>query len=219
MAKVIIFGTGDVARLAYFYFHKDTEHEVVAFTVDRNYINEDSFLNLPLVSFEKITKSYSPSNFKMFVAIGYTNMNKIRAEKYNQSKVLGYEMVSYISSKCTFLSENLSGDNCFILEGNTIQPFVKIGNNVTLWSGNHIGHDSVIEDHCFLASHVVVSGNVKIKPYTFIGVNATLRDAITIAPETFVGPGAIITRDTVEMGVYLSSGAKLSSQKSEEIKL
>ena len=56
------------------------------------------------------------------------------------------------------ISPRPPGDNCFILEDNTVQPFVTIGNNVTLWSGNHIGHDSVIEDDCFISSHVVVSG-------------------------------------------------------------
>jgi acetyltransferase-like isoleucine patch superfamily enzyme len=111
------------------------------------------------------------------------------------------------------------GDNCFILEDNTIQPFVKIGNNVTLWSGNHIGHDSIIEDHCFLASHIVVSGNVRIGPYCFIGVNATLRNSITIAPKTLIGAGAVIMEDTIENGVYVPRSARLLGKRSDEIEL
>jgi acyl-[acyl carrier protein]--UDP-N-acetylglucosamine O-acyltransferase len=105
------------------------------------------------------------------------------------------------------------------LEDNTIQPFVEIGSNVTLWSGNHIGHDTIIEDHCFISSHVVVSGHVHIHEYSFIGVNATLRNSITIAPETLVGAGAIIMRDTVARGVYLPQRAELFPKKSDEIEL
>jgi UDP-3-O-[3-hydroxymyristoyl] glucosamine N-acyltransferase len=146
-------------------------------------------------------------------------MNKIRAEKYNQAKRLGYELVSYVSSRCSFLTDYPVGENCFILEDNTIQPFVKIGNDVTLWSGNHIGHDTVIDDHCFLASQIVVSGYVHIHSYCFIGVNATLRNSIVIAPETLVGAGAVIMNDTVEKGVYLPQRAKLSDKKSDEIEL
>src|SRR5262249_621861 len=111
------------------------------------------------------------------------------------------------------------GDNCFILEDNTIQPFVRIGNDVTLWSGNHIGHDSTIGDHCFITSHVVVSGNVTVGPRSFIGVNATLRNSITIPPQALIGAGAIIMEDTVEKGVYLPARAKRSGKSSDEIDL
>ena len=155
----------------------------------------------------------------MFVAFSYARMNRTRAEKYYKAKELGYELVSYVSSRCSFLTDHPVGDNCFILEDNTIQPFVRIGNDVTLWSGNHIGHDATIDDHCFLASHIVVSGHVHIHPYCFIGVNATLRDSITIARETLIGAGAVIMKDTVERGVYLPERAKLFAKSSSEIEL
>jgi sugar O-acyltransferase (sialic acid O-acetyltransferase NeuD family) len=219
MAKLVIFGAGDIARLAHYYFTHDSEHEVAAFTVDWKYIKEPSFVKLPLVAFEEVHELYPPQEYRLFVAVSYTKLNKIRAEKYYQAKQLGYELVSYISSRCSFLTEYAVGENCFILEDNTIQPFVRIGNNVTLWSGNHIGHDSTIDDHCFLASHIVVSGHVHIHPYCFIGVNATLRNSIEIAPETLIGAGAVIMNDTVEKGVYLPQRAKLFDKRSDEIEL
>jgi UDP-3-O-[3-hydroxymyristoyl] glucosamine N-acyltransferase len=111
------------------------------------------------------------------------------------------------------------GDNCFILEDNTIQPFVTIGSNVTLWSGNHIGHDSTIADHVFIASHVVVSGHVEIGSFVFIGVNATLRNSIRIAPGTLIGAGAVIMKSTKEQGVYLPQRAELFSKTSDQVEL
>jgi sugar O-acyltransferase (sialic acid O-acetyltransferase NeuD family) len=219
MAKLVIFGAGDIARLAHYYFSRDSEHEVVAFTVDQQYRNSDTFLDLPLVPFEDVTNGYPPGEYRIFVALSYARMNKLREEKYLQTKEKGYELVSYVSSRCSFLTDQPAGDNCFILEDNTIQPFVKIGNNVTLWSGNHIGHDAVIEDHCFLASHIVVSGHVRIGNNCFIGVNATLRNSITIAPETLIGAGAVIMKDTVAKGVYLPPRAELSTKTSDEIEL
>ncbi len=219
MAKLVIFGAGDIARLAHYYFTRDSEHKVVAFTVDKQYLKGDVFLGLPLLDFEETIERYPPETFEMFIALSYAKMNKVRAEKYYKAKELGYDLVSYISSKCSFLTDTPVGENCFILEDNTIQPFVEIGNNVTLWSGNHIGHDSVIEDHCFITSHVVVSGNVHIHRYCFIGVNATLRNSITIAPETLIGAGAIIMKDTIEKGVYVPRRAELFRKKSDEIEL
>jgi sugar O-acyltransferase (sialic acid O-acetyltransferase NeuD family) len=219
MAKLVVFGAGEIAELAHYYFTRDSEHQVVAFTVDRQYLKGDSCFGLPLVDFEQVAERYPPQDFKMFVALSYTKMNKVRAEKYYEAKRLGYELVSYVSSKCTFLTDEPVGDNCFILEDNTIQPFVKIGNNVTLWSGNHIGHEAVVEDHCFIASHVVVSGHVHIHQYCFIGVNATLRDSITVAPRTLIGGGAIVMKDTVERGVYVPQRSDLFHKTSDEIEL
>jgi sugar O-acyltransferase (sialic acid O-acetyltransferase NeuD family) len=219
MARLVIFGAGDIGRLAHYYFTRDSKHQVAAFTVDQKYLKGESFLGLPMVAFEEVAKLYSPKEYKMFVAFSYARMNRTRAEKYHKAKELGYELVSYVSSRCSFLTDHPVGDNCFILEDNTIQPFVRIGNDVTLWSGNHIGHDAAIDDHCFLASHIVVSGHVHIHPYCFIGVNATLRNSITIARETLIGAGAVIMKDTVDRGVYLPERAKLFSKSSSEIEL
>ena len=217
MAKLVIFGAGDIARLAHYYFTRDSEHEIVAFTVDRQYLSGDSFLDLPLVAFDDMAALYPPDTHKIFVALSYAGMNKTRAEKYYKAKELGYKLVSYVSSRCSFLTDLPVGDNCFILEDNTVQPFVRIGSNVTLWSGNHIGHDAAIDDHCFLASHIVVSGHVHIHPYCFIGVNATLRNSIEIAPETLIGAGAVIMKNTEPKGVYLPQRAELFKKKSDEI--
>jgi sugar O-acyltransferase (sialic acid O-acetyltransferase NeuD family) len=219
MARLVIFGAGDIARLAHYYFTRDSEHEVVAFTVDQQYLKAESFLELPMVAFENIGERYPPQDYKVFVALSYAKMNRLRAEKYYETKRLGYELVSYVSSRCSFLTDYPVGENCFILEDNTIQPFVRIGNNVTFWSGNHIGHDSTIDDHCFLASHIVVSGHVHIHPYCFIGVNATLRNSIEIAAETLIGAGAVIMKNTEPKGVYLPQRAELFKKKSDEIEL
>ncbi|MDP3921447.1 MAG: acetyltransferase [Candidatus Omnitrophota bacterium] len=219
MAKVVIFGAGDIARLAHYYFLHDSEHEVVAFAVDKEYRKGGTFLDLPLIDFDSVTARYPVTDCKMFVALSYNRMNHVRAEKYALAKKMGYELLSYVSSRCSLLTENPVGENCFILEDNTIQPFATVGNNVTLWSGNHIGHDSVIGDHCFITSHVVISGNTRVGDYSFIGVNATLRNGITIANETLIGAGAVIMKNTVEKGVYLPPRAVLHHKKSDEIEL
>jgi sugar O-acyltransferase (sialic acid O-acetyltransferase NeuD family) len=219
MPPLVIFGTGDIARLAHFYFTRDSEHEVVGFTVDAEYRRGDSFAGLPLVDSGSVATAFPPGDHVMFVAMSYAKMNRVRAAKYEQMKAAGYRLVSYVSSRCSYLSESPPGDNCFILEDNTVQPFVKIGNNVTLWSGNHIGHDSVIEDHCFITSHVVVSGNVTVRPYCFIGVNATLRNSIEIAEQTLIGAGAVIMKSTQPKGVYLPQRAERFSKSSDEIEL
>lgn len=219
MARILIFGAGDIARIAHFYFRTDTTHEVVGFAVDQGYRTVEELAGLPVFEIDEAQRRFPPGQCQMFVALSYARMNRVRAEKYAMAKGRGYTLATYVSSRCSYISETPPGDNCFILEDNTIQPFVTIGNNVTLWSGNHIGHDATIGDHCFISSHVVVSGHVQIKPYCFIGVNATLRNSITIADESLIGAGAVIMKDTKPKGVYMPQRAELFPKASDEIKL
>jgi len=218
MVHIVIFGAGEIAEIAHFYFKHDSEYKVSAFCVDREYLNADRFCGLPVVAFEDLEKHYSPSEYSMFVALSYSRVNALRAEKYRAAKDKGYTLVSYVSSRATTFPDLHVGDNCFIFEDNTIQPFLIIGNNVTLWSGNHIGHHSRIKDNCFIASHVVVSGGVTIGENCFLGVNVTLRDHITLGRNCVIGAGALIVKDTEDNGVYISTAAERSGVPSHRLK-
>ena len=219
MTDLVIFGAGDIARLAHFYFTSDSPYRVAGFAVDRAYRQGDTFEGLPIVDFEEVERRFPPSAHHLFVAVSYAKMNRIRAAKYAEAKQRGYTLASYVSSRATVLTTHPVGDNCFILEDNTVQPFVRIGSDVTLWSGNHIGHDSTIGDHTFIASHVVVSGHCTIGESCFIGVNATLRNAITIAPRTVIGAGAVIMKDTRPGDVYIAGRTERFKKSSDEIEL
>jgi sugar O-acyltransferase (sialic acid O-acetyltransferase NeuD family) len=216
--RVVVFGTGDFARVAHFYLSEDSPYEIAAFTVHEQYMADNKFLGLDVIPFERLETTYPPEEFAMFVAVGYKRVNKARAEIYEICRSKGYELITYINSRATHWSEIEIGDNCFIFEDNVIQPFVKIGNDVIMWSGNHVGHDSSIGDHCFIASHAVISGNVKIGPYCFIGVNATFRDGVTVAPECVIGAGALIVKDTEERGVYKGHRSEPAPYNSLELR-
>ena len=218
MAKLVIFGAGQTAEAAHFYFTNDSGLDVAAFTVNAEYITDDTLFGLPVVPFEDIAEQFPPDRHEMFVAVTYTGMNKIRAQKLAQAKAKGYTCASYVSSKATVWPDLRHGENCLILEDNTIQPHVRIGDNVYLWSGNHIGHHTVIHDHVYIASHVVVSGAVEIGEYSFIGVNATLRDNISIGRETLIGAACLILKDTPERAVYKGMASQAASITSDKLR-
>jgi sugar O-acyltransferase (sialic acid O-acetyltransferase NeuD family) len=218
MKKVIIFGTGDFGKVVHFYLTHDSKYEIAAFTANKHTIKEKKIFELPIVPFEGIELVYSPEKYDMFIAVPYTGMNKIRAKIFDEAKSKGYHLLSYVNSKAITWGDLDIGENCFILENNVIQPFVKIGNDVIIWSGNHIGHHSTIADHCFIASHVVISGKVTIGPYCFLGVNSTIRDGTNIAKECVIGAGAVILKNTQEKEVYTVDSTKLLSVKSDSLK-
>ena len=219
MARVIIFGIQDFAQLARFYLANDTDHEVSAFCVNREYLpKEGSFDGLPVIAFEDVETSHPSREFQFFAPMSPKGMNRVRKSVYEAIKAKGYDLISYVSSKATVFPGAQIGDNCFILEDNTIQPFTPIGNNVVLWSGNHIGHHGVIKDHVSFTSHVVLSGHCVVEPYSFFGVNATIRDGIKIAEGTFVAMSAAITRDTEPWGVYKGNPAQRGETSSKDLR-
>lgn len=210
--KIVIFGAGDIAQLAWFYFTHDSSCEVAAFTVDRDYAKSERFQDLPLVPFDEIEHRFPPDQFDMFVALSYAKRNTVRETKYTEANAKGYALVSYISTRLTIFEGTSVGKNCFLLEDNTIQPFVTIGDNVTLWSGNHIGHHSTIGDNCFITSQVVISGGVEVGRNCFIGVNTTVRDHVRIGDRCLIGAGSLILGSTEPGTVYVASETTASEK-------
>ena len=218
MAKVVIFGTSQWAELAHFYLTHDSPHEVVAFTLDRDYLEEKQFKDLPVIAFDELEQHYPPAEYRLFIPISFKRMNHARAQKYEEAHARGYSMISYVSSKATIWPGFKCGENCFILEDNTIQPFVELGSDIVMWSGNHIGHHSRIKDHVMITSHVVISGCCTIEPFCFFGVNATVRDETIVARETLVGAGVVILKDTKEFEVYKAVAPEPAGFRSDELR-
>lgn len=217
--KLILFGEGLFTEIAYQYFSDDSEYEVVCFTKDDAYINSDTYLGLPMVAFSEIKEKCPPSEFDMHIAVSYTNLNSLRERIYHEAKDKGYYLPSYISSKCSILTKYPIGDNCFIFEDNTVQPFVKIENNVILWSGNHIGHHSEIHSHNFISSHVVISGQCEIASNCFIGVNSTIGHTVKIGNRCLIGAGSVVTKNTENRSVYVPARSVKLEKNSDFFKL
>lgn len=228
MKKIIIFGNGEIAKLAHFYFENDpqSKYKVVAFTIDDEYIESKTFNKLPLIPSSKLQALYPPNVFSAHVALSYKKLNQLRQEKYDFMKSLGYELISYVCSKSVFWDDLNIGDNCFILENQTIQPTVTIGNNVMIWSTNHLGHNCKIEDHVYLASGIIVSGHTKIGERTFVGVNSSFKDFINIGSDCFITMGVNLTKNvpdgcTVIGGDFFDSNSmknKILKQKYFDLK-
>jgi sugar O-acyltransferase (sialic acid O-acetyltransferase NeuD family) len=215
---VVIFGTGSFAQVAAVYLGKDSPREVVAYTVDGEYLESDALTGLPVIAFEDLLHSHPPDRVDLLVATGFRGVNTVRHEIYKRCKQAGYRFVSYVSSRAMIMSDHDVGENTFVFEANVIQPFVEIGDDVVLWSGNHVGHHSRISSHCFIASHAVISGHVTIGEGCFVGVNATFRDGIAIGPRCVIGAGALVLADQEEGTVIGGTATPIHPKKSWELR-
>ena len=219
--KLIIVGDSGFAEIAHEYFDADSNYDVVAFSVERDYLKKEELRGLPVAPFEELEMQFDPTTHEVYVAATYTQLNRLRTRLSSVAKEKGYKLASYISSRA-FVWPNVDmGEHCFIFEDNTVQPFVKVGDNVVLWSGNHVGHHSIIRDNCFISSHVCISGFCDIGENSFIGVNATLANNVTLGKDNWIGPHIVIMKDT-EAGALFKTAqpepAKISTTRFFKIK-
>ena len=217
--KLVIFGSAEIAALAKSYFENDSDYRVVAFTVDEDYVEADCFEGLPLVPFSRVSELYSPGDHEMFVGLSYQRLNELREAKYNQAKEAGYKLASYVCSKAVTWPDLAIGDNCFVLENQTIQPTVKIADDVMIWSGNHIGHGSEIGDHTYIASHVVISGHCRIGRRCFVGVNATVRDFCTIGDDCFIAMDASVSANVPADAVVVGAAGRVFGPETRQARM
>jgi sugar O-acyltransferase (sialic acid O-acetyltransferase NeuD family) len=193
--KLVLFGDSAFAEIAYEYFTFDSDYEVVAFTVSNEYLTKNELFGLPVIPFEEIENKFPPSIYELHIALVYNSLNRIRRQFYIEAKEKGYNLANYISSSA-FIWRNVTiGDNVFIFEDNTIQPFVKIGSNNVFWSGNHIGHHSVIGSNNFISSHVVVSGFCQIGDNNFFGVNSTMGNNLIVGSDCLIGSSVHLVKN------------------------
>jgi carbonic anhydrase/acetyltransferase-like protein (isoleucine patch superfamily) len=207
VSRVVIFGTGRGADVAFRFLSRDTDHEICAFALDGQYIDRNSYRNRPVVAFDEVERRYPPEEYRMLILLGYQGMNGLREARFMQAKAKGYTLESYVASDIFRVEDISVGENCFIMDNQSISLDVRIGDNVVMWSSNHVGDYTTIKDHAWITSHVTIAANAAIGQRAFLGIGATVSNGVSIAPETFVGANVLVSADTVERGVYLAGGA------------
>jgi len=196
--KLLIVGDSAFAECAYDYFENDSDYVVSAFVVEREYLTRESVFGKPVVALEELGRGYPVDEYNFYVAIPYTQRNRLRRRFFLRMKDMGYQAASYVSSRAFVAQTAKLGEHVFVMEGNVIQPHVVVEDNVVLWSGNHVGHHSHIREDVFFSSHVVLSGHCEVGARTFLGVNCTIANNISIGSDCWFGPGSLITRNIAE---------------------
>jgi len=210
----MIFGNGEIADQAFFYFSKQSTYKVVAFIVDNP--SDEKFKNLPLLSTNEFEKDFSKEEYSIHIAISYKNLNKNRQDKFEYFKDRNYNFASFISEKSTVLTDKKNlGRNLFILEEQSIQTGVKIGDNVMIWSNNHIGHNSQIGSHTYISSNVTISGYCEIGKRCFFGVNSSVSDFCKVGDDCFITMGSVITSNIKNDSTSVNNSTKIYDSESK----
>src|SRR6202035_3556545 len=61
----------------------------------------------------------------------------------------------------------------------------------------HIGHDSVIGDHCMLINGATLGGHVTVEDWAVVGAMCPVHQYVRIGAHSYVGGGTTITKDVL----------------------
>ena len=208
MSKVVIFGCGKIAHVLADYLRLDSGQLPVAFTCDREFAHAPTFLDLPLVPFDEIERAFPPDEYTMLVAVGYHDLNRLRARKCAEAKAKGYRLISYVSTRSWPGRAAAVGENCVVLDGVSVEPGTRIGDNVWLWSNVVVGHHTGIGDNSWLAAGTTIGGAAKIGANCFIGLNCTVGNEVSIGEMSIIGAASLVTKDQPAGSVVLTREAE-----------
>jgi len=130
-------------------------------------------------------------------------MNSVREKFYTKFKLKGFNMASFIHPSSYVYSLKI-GENNFVMDNVSINPFSKIGNNNIFWSGSIIGHHCTIGNNNFFSGNSTISGNCIVKKNNFFGVNTSTKDGITISNKCFIDANQHINKD-LKSEVYFNN--------------
>ena len=200
--KLIVFGAGKIAEATTYYFNRDSEYQIEAYIIDDNYATSDTFLGKPLVNLSEVIEKYPPEDFFVFVAVGYQELNAMRASRYIFFKENGYRFAKYVSPNVQ--GDFTIGENSIIMDNVAVQPKVTIGDNIFIWGGTMLGHHATIKNHCWLTGGCLIGGSVTIGEKTFVGIGSIVGQEIQIGEQCVLGASTFVTHD-IEAGTVLIS--------------
>ena len=73
----------------------------------------------------------------------------------------------------------------------------RIGSGCLLMASVHIGHDSLVGNHCILANAATLAGHVVIEDYATVGAFSPVHQHCTVGRYAFIGGGTIVTQDVL----------------------
>jgi sugar O-acyltransferase (sialic acid O-acetyltransferase NeuD family) len=217
MKEIVIFGNSQFAEMLHYYLSTDSGYRVRGFTVDAEFLTEDTFCGQPVVPFEEVASRYPPGRYEMFLGIGYSGLNSLRARKFDAARALGYSLPSYIHPSSHVAETVEHGEHCLILEKNVVLPFARIGDNVVIWASNAIGHHASIGDHAWITMNATISGESSIGPRCFVGAGAVVGPRARIGSRCILGAKSLVLKDAADDGVYASTETPRSAVPSRRM--
>lgn len=88
---------------------------------------------------------------------------------------------------------------CVTISRGTVKGggLTKVGSHTLIMAYAHIGHDSVIGDHCMLVNGATLGGHVTVEEYAVVGALCPVHQYVRIGAHSYIGGGTTITQDVL----------------------
>lgn len=142
----------------------------------------------------------------VIIAVG---CGEARKRVFQEMKVNGFKIKSYISRDCS------TGQNISIGEGTIICPHSSISSDVTIGDGclinchSGIGHDSIVGDFCTLLGFCAVNGSCHLSDNVTVGSGSVLHPKVRVGMGATVGIGAVVLKNVRQETVVFGNPAKI----------
>jgi sugar O-acyltransferase (sialic acid O-acetyltransferase NeuD family) len=216
MKQVILAGNATLAEIIHAYLSRDPRYRVAAATVDDEYVDNATLTRCESVPLSRIKVAFPPDSHTVIMAVGYSNVNRVRESLFLRLKGMGYAMETYVHPDARVYTEHPIGEGSLIFPGVVIEPHARVGMNCVVYCNTVVAHHSSIGDHCWIAPGAIIAGQTAVGRNTFVGANATVVNAIAVGECNTVGSAAFITRSTKPDAVHLAHPAELSRHSSDE---
>lgn len=201
MENLIIIGTSTTAKTIFQFVQRYSLYNVLGFAVNEQYRTTESFCGLPVYAIENLETVIDKNKDKLFVAILWNHLNADRKKVYVSLKEKGFLFANLLSPKAS-INGRIVGDNCWVGDFVTIDFDTDIHSNVHVKTGAHIGHESIIDKHCFIGARSVIGGKVTIGEQSFVGLSATIFEQVHVGKKCIVGAATALKRNLNDFSVF-----------------
>ena len=168
----------------------------------------NEFYGLPVFPFEHIQDFVDINNTEFVLGLGYSQMNRVREEKFNECKERGYIVHTFISPKAIVYTDKI-GEGSIIMPGVYIGPYSNIGVGNVIRANSVLSHHDNVGNFNWIADGCIFGGGVSVDNNSFVGLGSTIRNEISIANYTFIGAHSYLSRNTMPESVLMGVPASL----------
>lgn len=203
--KTIILGISNFSSEVCYLAEESGAAVVDAFTVNRKYIVNDTFMGKPVVAYEDLADMYRKDEVEIIVTIGYSNMNENRKMVFEMLEADGWTIGSYVSPDAALHDVTLG-------KGNIIFDNVQIRHNAKLGDGNILLANTIISHNCsigsfnYFAGSVHILGNNVIGDCNFFGNSSIKTDGGIVGNCNLFGAGTVVHDNCEDKYVVMPAG-------------
>jgi sugar O-acyltransferase (sialic acid O-acetyltransferase NeuD family) len=154
-----------------------------------DFVTDAAFCGAPLIGPLERVSTFAPvSVHGLFVAIGDNGNRAMLHRRLTGPLVNVIDATAVLEPSAT------------IGHGNLVMPFVYVGTNSRIGSGNILcagsvlNHDVEMNDYCFVGPNTAIAGFAKVKDESKIGSGSIVCEGVVLEPNSILRPGEVRSR-------------------------